>query len=124
MDTHYIWERLTTRDGAVAYTINRELPQVQMVYSKLDQDARRTFETLMQTIEQNFPASRIYLDVAGGEISQPTEDLEKMKSDIEAHLSQAASIGLSRDELLTILLNTEPYSKFDELRQSFQRGDS
>ena len=123
-DTHYIWERLTTRDGAVAYTINRELPQVQMVYSKLDQDARRTFETLMQTIEQNFPASRIYLDVAGGEISQPTEDLEKMKSDIEAHLSQAASIGLSRDELLTILLNTEPYSKFDELRQSFQRGDS
>lgn len=121
-DTNYIWERLTTREGAVTYTINRELPQVQMIYSKIDHDTRRTFETLLQTIEQNFPASKIYLDVAGGEISQPPEDVENMKSDIEAHLSQAASIGLSRDELLAILLNTEPYSKFDELRYYFQEG--
>ncbi len=121
-DTNYIWERLTTREGAVTYTINRELPQVQMIYSKIDHDTQRTFETLLQTIEQNFPASKIYLDVAGGEISQPPEDIENMKSDIEAHLSQAASIGLSRDELLTILLNTEPYSKFVELRQYFQKG--
>ena len=122
-DTHYIWQRLTDRDGAIAYTINRELPQVQLVYSKLDQETQRTFETLLQTIEQNFPASRVYLDVASGEISQPTEDVEKMKQDIEAQLAQAGSIGLSRGELLNILLNTEPYSKFTELRQLVQEGE-
>ena len=122
-DTHYIWQRLTDRDGAVAYTINRELPQVQLVYNRLDQEAQKTFETLLQTIEQNFPASRVYLDVASGEISQPAEDIEKMKQDIEVQLAQAGSIGLSRDELLNILLNTEPYSKFTELRQLVQEGE-
>lgn len=122
-DTHYIWQRLTDRDGAVAYTINRELPQVQLIYNKLDQEAQRTFEALLQTIEQNFPASRVYLDVASGEISQPTEDIEKMKQDIEVQLAQAGSIGLSRGELLNILLNTEPYSKFTELRQLVQEGE-
>lgn len=122
-DTHYIWQRLTDRDGAVAYTINRELPQVQLVYNRLDQEAQKTFETLLQTIEQNFPASRVYLDVASGEISQPTEDIEKMKQDIEVQLAQAGSIGLSRGELLNILLNTEPYSKFSELRQLVQEGE-
>ena len=122
-DTHYIWQRLTDRDGAVVYTINRELPQVQLIYNRLDQGAQRTFETLLQTIEQNFPASRIYLDVASGEISQPTEDIEKMKQDIEVQLAQAESIGLSRGELLNILLNTEPYSKFTELRQLVQEGE-
>lgn len=122
-DTHYIWQRLTDRDGAVAYTINRELPQVQLVYNRLDQEAQKTFETLLQTIEQNFPASRVYLDVASGEISQPAEDIEKMKQDIEVQLAQAGSIGLSRGELLNILLNTEPYSKFSELRQLVQEGE-
>lgn len=119
-DTHYIWQRLATRDGAVAYTINRELPQVQIIYNKLDKDAQRTFETLLQSIEQNFPASRIYLDVASGEVRQPAEDIDKMKNDIETQLAQSAGIGLSRDELLNILLNTEPYSKFDDLRQLFR----
>jgi len=123
-DTHYIWQRLTDRDGALVYTINRDLPQVQMVYSKLDQEMQRTFDTLLQTIEQNFPASRVYLDVASGELSQPIEDIDKMKNDIELQLKQASTIGLSRDDLLAILLNTEPYSKFDELHQLLQKGES
>ena len=60
------------------------------------------------------------MDVASGELSQLNEDINKMKNDIDAQLEQAASIGLSRGELLTVLLNTEPYSKFDELRQFFR----
>jgi len=121
-DSSYIWERLTDRDGAIAYTINRDLPQVQIVYSKLDQETQRTFELLLKTIEQNFPASRIYLDVADGEISQPPEDIGKMKNEIDVQLAQASGIGLTKDELLAILLNTEPYSKHNELRQLFQEG--
>ena len=46
-----------------------------------------------------------------------------MKQDIEVQLAQAESIGLSRGELLNILLNTEPYSKFTELRQLVQEGE-
>ena len=121
-DITYIWQRETARDGSVSYSINRNLPQVQLIYSKLDQVAQRTLEVLLQTIEQNFPASRVYLDVASGEIGEQDNDIQKMKDDIEMQLEQASSIGLSREELLTILLNTEPYSKFDEIRQIFQEG--
>lgn len=123
-DTHYIWERLTERDGSISYSINRELPQVQIIHNKLDQEAQRTLDLLLKTIEQNFPASRVYLDVADGEISHPTEDIDKMKIDIEMQLNQAADIGLTRNDLLAILLNTEPYSKFEELRQLFQEGNN
>lgn len=121
-DIHYIWQRLSDRDGASAYTINRDLLQVQLVYNKLDQDSQRTFELLLQTIEQNFPASSIYLDVASGELSQPDEDIGKLKNDLELQLAHAGDIGLSKDELLSILLSTEPYSKFGDLRKMFQEG--
>jgi hypothetical protein len=118
-DTQYIWKRTSDREGASAYSINRDLPQIQMIYSKLDQPAQNTFEMLLQTIEQNFPAGSIYLDVASGELSQIPEDISKMKSDIELHLEKASDIGLSKQELLAILLNTEPYSKSEELRALF-----
>lgn len=123
-DIHYIWQRRTDRDGAVVYTINRELPQAQMIYNKLDQEAQQTFESLLQTIEQNFPSSKIYLDVANGEISRPSDDIDKMKHDIEIQLEHSTDIGLSRDELLAILLSTEPYSKFNELHHIFQKGNN
>ena len=121
-DTHYIWQRFADREGGVAYTINRELPQVQIIYNKLDQDTQHTLESLLQTIEQNFPANRVYLDVASGEISQPIDDIEKMKNDINMQLKQAENIGLSEEKLLKILLNTEPYSEFSELREEFNEG--
>ena len=121
-DEYYIWQRVTNREGSISYLINRDLPQVQMIYNKLEQEAQRTFELLLKTVEQNFPASRVYLDVADGEISQPTEDISKMKKDIEMQLEQAKDIGLSRSELLTILLNTEPYTKYVELQQLLKEG--
>ena len=121
-DVSYIWQRITDRDGSVTYAINRELLQVQLLLGSLDHNEQKVLETLLQNIEQNFPASRVYLDVADGEISQPSEDIDKMKNDIEVQLEQAVTLGLSRDDLLNILLNTEPYSKFNELRQLFQGG--
>jgi hypothetical protein len=121
-DVSYVWQRLTDRDGSIAYSINRDLPQIQLLNSSLDPDSRRVLETLLQNIEQNFPASRVYLDVADGEMSQSTEDISKMKDDIELQLKQAGVLGLSRQALLEILLHTEPYSKFDELQQLLQEG--
>ena len=119
-DTHYIWQRLTDRDGVIEYTINRNLPQVQLVFNSLDSDTKIIFETLLKSIEQNFPASRLYLDVASGEIKQPDIDLDKMKGEIELQLKQAQTIGLDRESLLKILLTTEPYSKIDELRKFYE----
>lgn len=122
-DTHYIWQRLTDRDGATEYLINRDLPQIQIILNNLDQETRQTFNIFLRTVERNIPANSMYLDVASGEISQPVEDITKMKNDIETQLRQSKNIGLSRSELLTLLLATEPYSKSDELGRILREGE-
>jgi hypothetical protein len=78
-------------------------------------------ETLLQNIEQSFPASSVYLDVADGEIRSSDTDIDKIVEDLEVQLSYAEKLGLSRPELLNILLNTEPYSKNQELQSRYTK---
>lgn len=114
-DVSYIWQRTADREGGVAYTINRNLPQIQLLTNSLDQVGYRVLETLLQNVENNFPASSVYLDVADGELRTVSDDTAKMKDDLETQLQYASRLGLSRDELLSVLLKTEPYSTNEEL---------
>lgn len=124
-DTTYVWQRLVDRDGSIAYSINRDLPQLQLLLNSLDQPGQRVLEMVLQTVEQNFPASSVYLDVADGEIRTTTNNTGKLVEDLEAQLAFAEQFGMSRSELLSVLLNTEPYSKNEEVRKIFAtRGDN
>jgi len=118
-DINYIWQRLAERDGSIAYLINRDLPQVQMLAKSLDKEGIRVLELLLQNIESNFPASSVYLDVADGDLHSSVESTNKMAEDLEAQLLYAKQLGLSRDELLSVLLKTEPYSKNEELINTY-----
>jgi hypothetical protein len=118
-DISYIWQREADREGGVAYSINRELPQVQLLLNNLDQDGQRVLETLLRNVEQNFPASSVYLDVADGDVRAIAEDTDKMAEDLEIQLSYAGQLGLSREELTAALLKTEPYSKNEELKTMY-----
>jgi hypothetical protein len=120
-ETTYVWQRITDRDGSVAYSVNRDLPQIQLLTNSLDQPSQRVLETLLQNIEQSFPASSVYLDVADGEIRSSDTDIDKIVEDLEVQLSYAEKLGLSRPELLNILLNTEPYSKNQELQSRYTK---
>lgn len=119
-DISYIWQRLADRDGGIAYSINRDLPQVQLLINKLDDTGQRILQTLLQSIEQNFPANSVYLDVADGDISTRTDNIIKLAEDLEFQLSHADQLGMTRDDLLNILLKTEPYSKDKELRKMYE----
>lgn len=115
----YIWQRLTERDGSVTYSINRDLPQIQLLTNTLDQKGQRVLETLIKNIEDNFPASSIYLDVADGEISTSVHDSQKIVDDFEVQLSFAEQFGLSRDELISMLLKSEPYSSSEAIKAMY-----
>lgn len=118
-DISYIWQRLTERDGSVSYTINRDLPQIQLLTNSLDSTGQRVLEALLKNVEENFPASSIYLDVADGEISTTSKDSQKVLDDFEVQLTYAEQLGLSRDELISMLLKTEPYSSSDEIKAKY-----
>jgi hypothetical protein len=122
-DISYVWQRLAERDGSVAYTINRDLPQVQLLSNSLDHTGQRVLETLLKHVEQNFPASSVYLDVADGDLSTGTDDINKIANDLEVQLSCAEQLGISRDELLIMLLKTEPYSKNEELKALYAKQE-
>jgi hypothetical protein len=55
------------------------------------------------------------LDVADGEVNTSGNNSEKIYSDFEVQLSYAEKLGLSRDELINMLLKTEPYASNEEL---------
>tara|TARA_B100001105_G_C22350872_1_gene425620 strand:- start:94 stop:1359 length:1266 start_codon:yes stop_codon:yes gene_type:complete len=115
-DVSYIWQRLSNRDGGVNYRINRELPQIQVLNSVLGSESKRALEVLLQNVEQSFPTSSIYLDVADGEINDSADNTDSLVSSFEVQLEYASKIGMTREELAEILLKTEPYSKHDNLR--------
>jgi hypothetical protein len=114
-DISYIWQRITDREGGVSYSINRDLPQIQLLTSSLDQTGQKVLEALLQNVEDNFPASSVYLDVADGEVNTSGNNSDKIYSDFEMQLSYAEKLGLSRDELINMLLKTEPYASNEEL---------
>lgn len=118
-DIIYIWQRLTERDGSVKYSINRDLPQIQLLSNILDQKGLLILETLLKVIEDNFPASSMYLDVADGELNTSVEDDKKTLRDFEMQLDYAEQLGLSRDELINMLLKTEPYASNESLKSIY-----
>lgn len=115
-DVSYVWQRLSNRNGGVNYQINRELPQIQVLNSVLGSESQRALEILLQNIEQSFPTSSIYLDVADGEINDSGEDVDSLLSSLEVQLEYAGKMGMTKQELAEILLRTEPYSKHESLR--------
>lgn len=94
-----------------------------MLTSNLDISGQNVLEALLKSVEQNFPANSVYLDVADGELHVSSLDTQKMIDDLENQLSYAAQLGMSREELLAVLLTTEPYSRNDELKATFTNGE-
>lgn len=120
-DISYIWQRETNRDGSITYSINRDLPQIQLLTSGLDQTGQRVLEALLESVEANFPASSVYLDVADGEINTSGINNNRIVEDFEVQLTYAEQLGLSRDDLQNMLLKTEPYASNKELIAMYTR---
>jgi len=120
-NTSYVWQRVADREGGVEYSINRDLPQVQLLMNNLDQKGQSILNLLLKNIEQNFPASSVYLDVADGEVKTFNDNTDNMAKELELQLGYADQLGLTHDQLLTILLNSEPYSNNEDLKVAYSR---
>ena len=120
-DVSYIWQRISDREGGVVYTINRDLAQIQLLSGSLDKAGQRVLEALLQNIENNFPSSSVYLDVADGEINTSGADTDKIVEDFKDQLALAEQLGISTDELMTMLMKTEPYASNEQLISMYTR---
>ena len=119
-DINYIWERMELRDGCYEYKINRKLPQIEILRSNFSNEQVELFDVLIDSIESAFPTNSIYLDASKGEIEDITDkDLEELYDDIKLQLNECEKNGLNSAIMLKILLKTEPYCRYEKLKEKF-----
>lgn len=110
---NYIWERIELRDGCYEYKINRDIPILQIIQNNLEIEKLKLLETFIKNIELTFPTTSIYLDTSKGEINNEGElEIEELYEEIKQQLKYAKEHNLDAEEILEILLKTEPYCKY------------
>ena len=111
----HLWDRLTTRDGGILYTINREHPLVEHVLqsgSKL----KVALNSLLTQIERGIPLNQLYVDLNNDE--KIDNDNEFSEKELVASLEQILLICSSdneKNEMLERISHIEPFSAFPEV---------
>lgn len=123
-DINYIWERMELRDGCFEYKINRELPQLTLLKGKMNEEQNKILDLLIGNIEDSFPTYSIYLDNSQGKVANSkNKEIEDLYEELKIQLCECEQQGLDKERMLEILLKTEPYCKYEELNEMFERRD-
>lgn len=120
-DINYVWDRFENRDKKFDYKINRDLPQLKLFESQLEPKQISMFDDILQLIEGGIPNNQIYLDTANNVFNsqEGNQDLDVMISQINDMLNIAPQVGTSKKELLEIILKTEPFVNYKEIKEKF-----
>jgi len=111
----HTWNRIQGRHG-ISYCINREHPAVAALVETMDDDQRRLFRSVLDTIESTFPADALYADIAADKpraADSPNRDsLKELAFQI---LDAATNLPECRTSLLSTLHLIEPFSSHPEI---------
>lgn len=120
-NVNYIWDRIEMRDNCYEYKINREMPQLKMLETSLNDKQLKLLSVIIENIENYFPIHSIYLDGAKGDINLDTkEDIDNLFNEIKVQLKFCEEHGLDSQIVLKELLKTEPYCKYEKLKEMFE----
>ncbi len=117
----HTWNRMEGRAG-ISYCINREHPAVVALAATMDDDQRRLFRHVLDTIESTYPADALYADIAADKprtADSPTRDaLKELAFQI---LDAATGLPGGRGSLLQNLHLIEPFSSHPEIAAEIVR---
>ncbi len=124
-DIEYVWERVKVRDG-YEYVINRDIPQIQVLTDTLDEKQTKMFEMLLSTIEQAFPSSALYLDIAKGNFAHETqetlnEEESRLIKDLEAQFEYIKNNQLDLLRYCQTFMHLEPYCTYPNVIQRIEK---
>ena len=118
-DIEYVWERVKVRDG-YEYQINRKIPQLELLQSTLDESQLRLLSSVINTIEEAFPVSALYVDAAKGNVEdkkiEPGDDFERVWDDLQTQMAYVRAHGLSERLYYQAFLKVEPYCNVEEIK--------
>ena len=116
--TNYIWDRLETNSG-IEYKINRELPQLQLLYNQLGKEQLKLLNSVLKNIETSFPINMVYVDAAEGKTKQENEieNYEELIDSVKECIEICIDNGFSPVDFYKQLINTEPYCNSENVKK-------
>jgi hypothetical protein len=123
----HMWNVIEKRKESLTLEINTDNPLVTKFVDTLDENQKKIFKFLINDIENNIPLDYIYSQIAKGKNSNQELSIDEkdiIVENIKNQLNNYENIGITRNELIGILMQQEQYakdeyilSKLEELRE-------
>jgi len=114
----YIWERDELRDG-YKYRINRNIPQIKLLEETLNGEQVKIMNSIIRVLEESFPTSSLYVDVAKGNIIErkniDSGFLKQIWDDLQEQIVYVKSNNLPILEYYNAFMKVEPYCNHKEI---------
>ncbi len=112
-EVDFVWERRKLRDG-FQYVINRDIPQLKLLSTTLNEQQLKLLDSIIKTLEESFPSSALYVDMAKGEIEQKTavidqEETDQLWAELQSQIEYIKQNGLPIVKYLNAFMKVEPY---------------
>lgn len=119
-DDEYIWEKVKVRDG-YSYEINRNVPQIKLLAETLDENQVKMLDSVIKLLEESFPVSALYVDVAKGNIDEKhvgaeSEEIEKIWENLQIQVDYIKRNNLPLIEYYKAFMKVEPYCNYKEIK--------
>lgn len=124
-ETDYIWDRISLREGAYTYRINRESKVFALLRDKINDEALPYLDMILEEIESNVPYQQIYIDKSQNIIDEAVSD-ERI-ADIEAKAEMMIQLAMSagaadRSSVIDRLFCSEPFCNFTQLKDKLKEN--
>lgn len=113
----YIWERIENRENCFEYRINRDLPQIRILEETLDKNQLKNFNDILRQLEEGFPTTALYIDVAKGKIHDEKAIVknEEMYNELHEKIIYAKNNGMDYMAYAELFMKSEPYCEYKEV---------
>lgn len=118
-DIDYVWERQKLRDG-YSYTINRDIPQLKLLEETLNDKQVKILDSIFKLLEDSFPTSAVYYDVAKGAIEEKAVDkniIEDLWAELQKNIEYVKENHLNVLLYYKAFLKVEPYCNYQEIKE-------
>lgn len=121
----YVWDRISLREGAYTYRINRDSQVLSLLRDKINEEALPYLDMMLEEIENNVPYQQIYIDKSQNIIDEEVSDerVAEIESKAEMMINLAMSAGASdRNSVIERLFNSEPFCHFTEIMDKMKEN--
>lgn len=113
---NYIWEKVETREGT-EYLINRELPQLKLLESSLEDNQLKILSSILNMLEKTIPMNALYYDVAKGDIQETNQyEIEELLEPLLEDIKDMRERNKSIENYCNAYMKMDPYCRYEEIK--------